>query len=73
MTAIEFLLDLHDVGWLPASTEKTGYPTRSEVRRWLERGSVRINGVTVRQETEISLPIESLVLFEKSPRKTTMR
>jgi len=67
-TTLEFLLRLP---WLPHSRERSGPPSNSEVRRWLERGSVQINGKAARKDDVVEYPITSLVFFGKSKSRTT--
>lgn len=45
--------------------------SNSEIRRWLESGSVEINGEYPKPEDIIIFPVKSLVFFQSSKRKTT--
>jgi len=60
--------------WLPRSREgsKRGAPSNSELWRWLEKGSVIINGVTPKPKEEIEFPITKLVFFPKGISRTTV-
>lgn len=71
MTAFEYLKSLP---CLPASKEgrKYGRPSNSEMRRWLEKGSVIINGVKPSPNDEINPPIKELIFFPKGKNRTTM-
>lgn len=73
MTALQFLKGLP---YLPASKERgmAGRPSSQELRRWLERGCVLINGTYPKFTDEIEFPITQLVFFpNNSKMKTTMR
>jgi hypothetical protein len=67
--ALDFLLSLKV---LPVSVERTGKPTNSEVRRWLENGAVSINGLHPKPKDLVSYPVWNLVFFPNSKRRTTM-
>lgn len=71
MKAVEYLTKLP---WLPRSTEGriSKATSNSEVRRWLNKRAVRINGVYPKAGDKINFPIKELVFFPKSKRKTTM-
>ena len=43
--------------------EKYGRPSNSEIKRWLENGSVAINEKTPKPHDEIEFPITELVFF----------
>ena len=49
-----------------------GPPSNSELRRWLKKGSVIINGRTVGAGDDIILPIEELIFFRCAKSQTTM-
>lgn len=44
--------------------------SRSEVRRWIEGGAVRCNGLPLNINEPINFPVFSLVLFPKGLRVT---
>lgn len=46
--------------------------SNSERRRWLESGSVQINGQTPGPNDEIEYPINQLVFFPNGKRRCTM-
>ena len=77
MKAIDFL-DKDVRNWyktfcfLPASCEgdKLHDPSRSELKRWLEKGSVQINGVRPRPNDEIKYPIKQFILHPGGNRCT---
>uniref|UniRef100_A0A6M3KE05 RNA-binding S4 domain-containing protein n=1 Tax=viral metagenome TaxID=1070528 RepID=A0A6M3KE05_9ZZZZ len=69
MTAFEYLKSLPH---LPVNTERgINPPSNSDLKRWLNKGSVIINGVKPKPEDEIEFPITELVFFPKG-RRTTM-
>jgi len=56
--------------YLPGSTEgHCARPSRSEVKRWLKKSSVVINGQKPEPTDEIEFPITELVFFPKSKRR----
>ncbi len=68
MGLLDFLMKLH----LPMSTERPcTKPSRSEVKRWIKKQSVIING-KVAEMGEIAFPVSSLVFFPKGRRKCSM-
>ncbi len=70
MTALEYLKDhlyLHS-----AEGDKLHYPSNSELRRWLERGSVIINGVRPKPSDEIYFPIKEFIIHPDSPNRITI-
>ena len=69
MKAIEFLKFLPHT---PLSKEKGGQPSNSELRRWLKKGSVRINGLRPAPGDHVSFPIRELIFFEGSPSRCTV-
>ena len=71
MNAIQFL---QTTPLLPASREGVlgGPPSNSELRRWLKKGSVIVNGVVVVAGDEIAFPIEELIFFRGSKSQTTV-
>ena len=67
-------LYIKSLQYLPDSTEgqKTGRPSNSEIRRWLIKKSVLVNGITPSPDDEITFPVIELIFFPTSNRKTTM-
>lgn len=72
-TAFEFIKWF---GVLPLSIEKppnkeraASPPSNSEIRRWLDQGSVQINGVAPKANDIITFPMTQLVFFPKSDKK----
>lgn len=51
--------------------EKVGPPSNGELRRWLNNGSVLINGVKPKPSDRIEYPVTQLVYFPKNPNKRT--
>ena len=72
MKAIEFLKSFP---YLPSSREggKLGRPSNSELRRWLEKSSVQINGERLLPGDEISYPIFELIFFPCAKTQVTMK
>jgi len=72
MKAIEYVISFP---WLPQSREgkKVGLPSRSEIRRWLKKGSVIINGERPQPSDEIEFPIRELIFFPKGNRVTVIK
>ena len=54
------------------STEGKAELSKSEMRRWCERSSVRINGETMKADEELDFPIFSMVLHPKGDRRCTL-
>lgn len=51
-----------------------GPASRSELKRWCEKGCVLINGAKVKHSDEIELPVNQLIFFPDNPRqRITMR
>ena len=79
MKAIDFL-DKHERNlyetfcFLPSSCEgdKLHDPSRSELKRWLNKGSVLINGEKPKPQDDVIFPITELVYFPNSRSRTTM-
>ena len=46
--------------------------SNSELRRWLGRGSVQINGQRPGPDDEVVLPVRELVLHPNGKRRTTL-
>lgn len=70
MTALEFLTAWP---WLPQSIERTGRPSRGELRRWCRAHSVLINGTRPNELDPIphldTLGIWQLVFFPENPKR----
>jgi hypothetical protein len=71
MTALEYLLEIHELGscgfW---SKENPNIPaSRSEIRRWLANGVLHINGKAVKADDIIDYEIKTVVLFPKNALK----
>lgn len=75
MKAFELLKSLRDRAHVcPRSRErgKTGSPSNSEIRRWLEKGSVLINGKRPEPNDLVAFPISQLVFFPGAVSQTTI-
>ena len=70
MTALEFLSGWP---WLPQSIERSGRPSRGEVRRWCRAHSVLINGTRPNELDAIphldTLGLWQLVFFPDNPKR----
>jgi len=76
MRALDWLKELREAHIGPSSKEGTrlGIPSNSELRRWLNKGSVLINGEAPKAAEEIKFPIWQLVFFPTSTKnKTTLK
>jgi len=72
MTALEYLQSLRPI-YLPVSREGSipcAPPSNSELKRWLRKGSVIINGTTPSPLDEVQEPIHELIFFPKGRRVT---
>ncbi len=74
MKARDWLADLHKVCHFisievdpKAEKREVKLASRSELQRWLQQGSILINGERVAPDEEMDFPIISVVLFPKSP------
>lgn len=72
MTALQFLLSIPHVP-MAFLGEKPVKASKSEQKRWLENGSVIINGAKPKPHDEITFPVTELVFFPKSKRRCTMQ
>jgi hypothetical protein len=74
MTALEYLKRLRHQPFFPCSVEgrKTGLPSNSEIKRWLQKGSVLINGIYPKPDEPIDFPIRQLIFRAKSPNRITI-
>lgn len=72
MRALQFLIWLRDNVSIPCSTEgKNIIPSNSELRRWLQKQSVIVNGDRIGIDDEVKFPITSLVFHPNGKRKCT--
>ena len=76
MTAYAYLLHLKTHGLLPLSRESgppwARQPSNSEVKRWLRKRSVGINGERPDLLDEIETPVRTLVYFPKGKYPVTV-
>ena len=71
MTALQWLRQFKH---LPMSVERPCTPvSNAELKRWIRNGSVLWNTEKCEVNEEIDFPVDSLVFFPKSKRKTTYR
>ena len=55
----------------PFSKEKIGEASKSEIRRWLDQGSVQINGKSIKWDDNVfPSDVTSFILFPKGKRVT---
>lgn len=54
------------------STEREGLVSNSEMRRWIDSGAIRINGLSFKSQDEMPVDILSVVLFPKAKRRSTI-
>jgi hypothetical protein len=70
VTAFQFIRYL---GVIPMSVENPcTRPSNSEIMRWLNQGSVLINGTRPKAKDVIDFPVTQLVFFPKGKRRTTV-
>ena len=68
MNAWMFLRNLHTVCHFQSrESKKVGDASNSELKRWLQNGSIIVNGEKLKWDEEIDFTIISLVLFPKKP------
>lgn len=71
MNILTFLNGLRPA--IPMSSERPCTITsNSELRRWIDNGSVLINGEKTRAMNDTPFEVNSIVFFPKSNRKTTI-
>jgi len=74
MTALQYILSIHNFG---SGLTKTGFwsheqnkiASNSEIRRWIENGSILINHERVTCNEVIDFPLHSVILFPKSDKR----
>jgi hypothetical protein len=70
MTALEYL---QTFPYLTSKEgDKLGRPSNSELKRWLMKGSVIINGTKPKPWDTITFPIKELILCPNSPNRCTI-
>jgi hypothetical protein len=77
LTVSQYLRSLSPA--MPLSIEKHGYketgrhalPSNGELKRWIESGSVIINGESSTPHELVDYPVFSLVFFPKSEKRRT--
>ena len=74
ITAFEYLKVLQNhAKCSPMSKEKPhSEASNSEIRRWLEKGSVRINEKAVQPNDVLEFPIKQLIFFKGSKSQCTI-
>jgi hypothetical protein len=75
MKAVDFLRWLRDdVFCCPQSREGAlvGLPSNSELRRWLDKGTVVVNGKRLGREDTVEWPVTSLVFFQGTDKQVTI-
>lgn len=71
MTALDWLRNLptHSRPW---SHESHGPASNSDFRRWLERGSIEMNGERPKPFEDLGDQLDSVVFFPKKPGRVTL-
>ena len=73
MRLIEYLIWLKIFNAIPYSTERPcRRPTRSELKRWCQKGAVVVNGERLGHQDVVPFPVASLVFFPRGRRRTTV-
>ena len=72
MKILDLLLELHALCHFH-STEGRPELSKSELRRWCERGSVIINGEKVKADEAFDFPVFSMVLHPKGDLRCTLK
>lgn len=54
------------------STERCGEASNGELKRWIQNGAVVMNGEKKKWDEEVNFPVNSLVIFPKGKRRTTL-
>ena len=73
MISLEFLKEMNQVIYGFHSKERPlQKASNSEMKRWLEKGSIEINGKFPTWNEEIEFPITSFVLFSKTKSRITI-
>jgi len=68
VTALQFMLDLHNVCHFQSREgKKTGRASNSEIRRWFANKAIICNAEKLSFDEEMDFPIISLVLFPNNP------
>lgn len=71
ITALQWLMDIHTLGagrfW--SMDKPLERASNSELKRWLEKGCLQINGTIVGAKDILTLPIHSAVLFPKNSKR----
>ena len=71
--AFEYLKFLRDKSMHPWAIGKPmGVPSNSDIRRWLESGSVIINEKKPGWKDTIEIPVKQVVLFPSGKNRTTV-
>lgn len=73
MTVWQWLTGCYPAYAMPMSTERPGAPSRSELRRWLQKGSIVINESRLAAADEMPLPVHECVFHPKGKRRCTVR
>ena len=71
MTTLSLLSDLHILCHF-RSTEGKAELSKSEMKRWCEKGSVLINGEKVAWNEELDFPIFSMILHPKGEQRCSL-
>ena len=67
MTALDYLVSFNDFcGGLPSRDRKGQLVSRSELRRWLQAGALKIDGKVVAWDEELHPPFTSVRLHRST-------
>ena len=64
---------LQEWPWLPSREGKQMYASGSERRRWIERGSVEVDGVKATAQTPWPFEDQRVVIHPKGIHRTTLQ
>lgn len=75
MKAIDFLKWLRDQSVLVLHTREGALvepPSNAELRRWIKKGNVLVNGARLTSEVNVAWPISQLILFPDTKMQVTI-
>lgn len=72
-TCFQYLLSLHEVCCFQTrSSAGVGLASKSEIRRWFQQKSVRLNWQLIGEHDELPPIVVELTLFPKSDKRVTL-
>jgi len=69
MNTLTFLVTLRDETGCCPFNNRQGLATNSDLRRWINEGSITFNGERLQWNDEVQFPLTDLVFFPKSAKK----